>query len=367
MIIRAKGQNKLFFHIPTNSTRDLGIVLFCVGIFVICVFNYFENLFYLPLKLSENFSNSLAAILILAGVYFVFLFRKKLLIDKKEKKIIINDGVFSRAIIIFWQGKPSVKISVGLEQAGVTQHEFWQVSFLDDKMEFCIDRKINHQLDIRVLAENMAKFLECEYIDATEKKEGIIIKSSDLDLPFKERVALYPQLISKDYKKPDNLRFNISEFEDKIVYEWGFKNNLFVMELLLIIAFSLIITALPILPGKNSIFRIAIEHHDYTLYASLGFLISIIILIFSGYKHILQLLPTGLITEEFWHGIKISQNNINYNRLEEIKTKETFRGPYVQLITDKQIINLRMFDIANSRWLQYLLQKDIMDLTKTDS
>lgn len=359
-MILTKKKDETIIHTHTDSNKDLGTFLLFSGI-VGAVPVYYLILTALA-KSTDNLRPGIITGIILAilGLYFI-LYSKKILTILSEK-IIIKDSLFKPKITLKFK-KKDIYIKLKSYEIIYKGHplEFWQVNLVEGKYEYLIDKRPNHQLEMRQLAEVLAKTIGCPFLD-TSHEEEIMISPIDLDLPFKKRVLKYPQLAGMPIKKPPVVYLKIKDAPAGKTFVWGIASSKLFLEFLTIGISLLLISFIPFEAGKASYYQMCVNSENFFSYYAFGITISFVIILFGGYRASLELGGEKIsFMEKLW-GIPYSLRAISVDEVEEINLYIGIRGPMVQIVSDKKIITLRLYNQEHARWLSWIIRYYLLTL-----
>jgi len=349
MKILRKTEDLLELEVPTDSDRDLGYFLIFVGL--VCVYPLYyiiEKFVYIPWKQWVPYYY-IAAIFVAAGLYLLYYSKKK--IRATREYLTIKDGFFHAPITFRWKYSPAILLkSLEVIRRSVPTED-WMVFLVDGKHEYLIDRKVYHQIEMRVLAEQLAKFLKSTLIDVSGDLGRIEIDSHDLDLPFRERVRKYPQLKGPYIEKPAVLRMKERILPNGREYSWGIATAGFLLEILMFAGGILLLTFLPIFPGGYSLYTLSKLKDNYFFYYWFMAIVPLILLFIGGYKIHLKVTDEFVSFRESLWGIPFIIKKILNDNVEEIRYHTGLRGPVFQIISDDTIISFRLPDKERARWL----------------
>lgn len=349
-----KKENEYIIKTHTDANNDLGAFLIFSGI--VCATPIYYLILIALSKPTDNLRAGIFAgvILALIGLHLILNSRKKIAI--LQEKIIIKDGTFKPKITFKFE-KKDIYIKLKNYEMFLKAHpvEFWQISLVRGKHEYLIDKRPNHQLEMRGLAEALAKSIGCPFLD-TSHEEEIMISPEDLDLPFKERVLKYPQLAGIPIKRPSTIYLKIKDSPEGKTFIWGIASSKLFLEFLIGGALLLVLSFIPFSTNSPSYYQRCVQSDNFFSYYAFGIIILSIIIIFGRYRASLQLGKDKINFKEKLWGIPYSLKVIPAEEVEEINLYIGMRGPMVQVVSDKKIINLRIYNQENARWLSWIIR-----------
>ncbi|MFH1453740.1 MAG: hypothetical protein ABIH00_07145 [Armatimonadota bacterium] len=349
-----------FFQIPTDANKDLGAFLLFLGIIGSAPIYYLASLAIDQPTLDLRPAIWIGAFFVVLGLYFIMCSKKSFWVSKN--KLVIKDSFFKKKLTYkcdFPDKAISLK-SYEIEYRAAPV-EIWQVFLTGDKKEFLIHKKANAQLEMRQLAETLAKILECPFQDLAFEDEGITINSSDLDLPYKDRVLKYPQLLGKAIKKPQKVYFTTEQVNNNLIFSWGIMTPRLLMDILFISGIMLLLSIIPCSRGGHSFFEICVMNKQFWSYYIFAGIIIATVFILSGYKVSLVLTPKAVNFNEYIWAITYRRICIEIDKIEEINTFVSIRGAKVQIISDKKLIDIHIYNQENARWLVYQIRQYLMN------
>jgi hypothetical protein len=245
--------------------------------------------------------------------------------------------------------------------------EFWLVNLVDGKRQYVLDRRKGHQIESRSLAEALAKTINCPVLEKCENGE-ITIPREELDLPFRERVKLHPDLLGEEAKAPDACPVEVSDSPQGQKYTWRLLNAAMLNEFFTLVFFLVVLAVIPIfprpVPGEESperfavsFLQLAIQKRQYLYFYVAGSLIGAGALVLFGYRKQLVLTQEGISAQDRLWGLPIWSAHIPASELEEIWVRQSTRGAHLQLISDARIISGRIANSQVAAWLAFRIRR----------
>lgn len=355
-----KKHGEHFFQIHSNSNKDLGAFLLFLGIVGSAPLYYLASLAVNQPTEDLRPAIWIGLFFVIIGLYLIFYTKKRFWVNRE--KITMHEGLLRKKITYSCPPNKSIRLkNFEIEHRGAPV-EVWQVFLECGKKEFLIHEKINAQLEIRQLAETLAKILDCPFEDLTFEDEGIVINSADLDLPYRDRVIKYPELLGKATKKPAKVYFTVQEVNNHIVFSWGIMTTRLLTDILFICVVIFILSLIPFSSGGLSFFQVCAANKDFTFYYTFAALFILTIFILGGYKITLILSPSTIEFKEHIWALLYYKAKINIRKIEEINTFVGIRGAKVQIISDDELIDINIYDQENARWLVCLIRQYLLNL-----
>ena len=342
-------------YVSTASNRDLGVFALFFGLFGAAPLHYLGY----RLMAWEQYWNvtdalALAAFFAVIGLLFMFASRKRFEVSKEEIKV--SDGFLKRGIVYKWNTTPKIKIrSFQLEQDGRTSDQ-WTVELLDGSKSYSLDRREGSQMSSRTLAEKLAKSIGCSVIEEVDSK-AVEIPREELDMPFVERVQKYPELLGREFERPPNSGIEFEKTDGKLRFSWDFKDTGMWWEVTFVTVCLLLGSLVPLPIGKEgegfSILDIArLEGHFYYFYV-VGALCGLAFFVLFGYRLEIWAKPEQIAVQGKLWGVPIRKLTLPVNELEGISVRLTGRGALLHLISDARILDERLSDPEDARWVAY--------------
>jgi len=339
----------------TDINFNLGVFFVFCGI-VASVPIYYLYLIAAGLP-KDNFDTGymIGILLTLIGLYLMIFTKKLIIID--DKIITIKNGILRRPLIYGYDRKNCfVKLKYDDVVDKNIPREFWQVLLVNNRKEYFIDKRMNSQLELRQIAEAMAKSIGCSMLDTTFSEGDVMISSSDLDLPFKERVEKYPQLAGKPIEKPGFTLLSVSDTSNGKIFQWGVASSKLLLEILIPSAILLIISFIPFKGWGSSFYKQCLIAGEFFAYKAFFYIIGFIIVFLAGYRAKLKLENEKIVFSEYIWNVKFRSKFIPVEHVEEVNVVSNLRGVSVQIISNTKIINMRLFNMENASWLAWIIR-----------
>lgn len=359
METKVKKGGEHFFQIHTDTNRDLGIFLIFFGVIASAPLYYLASIAVNQPTYDLRPAIWIGLVFVITGFYLMFFSKKSFWVSKN--KIIIKDSFFKKRMVYDCSGSDKLIRLKNYEiEFKTTPVEIWEVFLAYGKKEFTIHKRPNSQLEMRQLAETLAKILECPFEDLTFEEEGVTINPTDLDLPYKDRILKYPQLLGKTAKEPAKVYFKVKDINNNRVFSWGIMTARLLSDILFLSALILLLSFIPIANNIPCFFKVCTEKNDFLVYYLFASLISISIVILSGYRVKLVLTPKNIEFTEYMWAFPYYHSSIDTNKIEEINMYVTLRGAKVQIISDEKLIDIHLYNPENARYLVYLIRKYLL-------
>lgn len=359
MRIVKRSENKWIIATPSKKNTDLGIFLTFLGIVAVLPSYYlFYTRFVGPQVEDWRPTIYFGAVLVIWGMLLIHTSKRRLFLSPKQ--ITIVDGWFRRSFTIRWENTPAVKFSSNLEEIRGKLVEFWQVSLMSGRLEYTLDRRPEHQLELRGLAEAVAKFLSCPFVEKGEDGQEVTIQTGDLDLPFQERVRRYPLLLGRPIPMPNKLTVKMEKEDHRLLFDWGIGTTGLLVDILALGLVFFIGSFVPWAEGHLSLYTYCAQKGDFTVYIiAVGILFAAILLVM-GYRVRLRVDGKGVDFRSTIWGIAFKHQFIPARALEEIRLSLGARGQVLQMISDADIISFRLSDSETARWLSSTVQRYLL-------
>jgi len=349
MRVARKTKDSLELYLPSEVNRDLGIFLIFFAFVGVFPLQYIAGKFVkLPWD-SYRPAGFLIVILVLAGLYLIFQTRKKILAGTGS--LTMQDGLFRKPLTLRWKSPPSIRLGRLDAVRRSVPVEDWLVFLVDGRYQYLIERSMYHQLEMRALAEELSKFLAVPLVDASGEEGEMVIESADLDLPYRERVKKYPQMIGPRVPRPALLRMKEADIRGGREYSWGIATAGFLMEILMVSILLLLLTFIPWQADGGSFYTWCNDNNNYFFYDRFAILVPGLIIIIAGYRVRFKVSKEAVdFRESFWN-IPFVNRRISMDRVEEVRYYHGLRGPIFQILSDSNIISFRLPDKERARWL----------------
>lgn len=359
MRITKKSESEILIELPTSANNDPGIFLIFIGIFGIVPSYYVITQFLgIPLGTYLYFVVYAGVLFFLAGFSIVNFSRKSICVSSDQ--ITIKEGYFRPSIHIRWKKAPQIKLKAAEVLRRGRPMEQWEIHLVDGKQDYTIDRRAYHHMETRSIAEVLAKHLSANLVDTTENSGTLEVAASDLDLPFKERIKKYPQLIGKPVERPAKVLFEITEKGKERVYSWSVGSTLFLIENLGIAGFLLLLSIIPLWEGSPSLYELCVRRGEFYLYYGFVGVIAAVLAVVMGFRARLIVNEKGIRFKKYIWGLNYYNKFISLNKLEEIKFHVTYRGPEIHIISDEIYFTFRVSNIENASWLAFEIRNFIL-------
>lgn len=344
----------VYLLIPSDSHRDLGLFLIFLGLVgTVPGFYIINRLFLHWAEWDWRLGGFVGLALVVMGMGFLLGTRKSFRVGQGE--IRMKDGLFRRVLIYRWKETPRIRMRSVDEDRGLNPTEVFEVHLVDGHYDYLLDRRPGQQMESRTLAEMLAKAIGCPVVEKSRETGDITLAANELDLSFVERAKRYPVLLGPAPDEPVPAAVQVHHDGSALVLAWSAFNKNLLSEVLVSFCLLLGLELLP-LHGREdapaqSVIDIMRASGDYTgLYAQLG-LLAAGLLILSGRRHEFRLEPTRVVWRQRVWGLTTNSATIPADELEQISVRESSRGSFLQLISDRLIITRRLVDTRTAGWL----------------
>lgn len=341
----------------SDSNRDLGMFLIFVGVVGSVPLYYLFNA--LVLRNPDwdwRMGASLGLVCVVAGVALMRLTQChfRVLHDERSGVIEVRDG-FMHGKMQYNFGPQAV---VRLQATSVTRRgadvDCWEVELIDGKNQFLLDSKVERLQESRALAEFLARSMGCPMVVTYGAGDDVSIAAADLDLSYSKRVKKYPALLGPKVERPRNCPVTVRDVDGGTgrIYSWGVLASGLLVETIGVFLAAAAVGLIPVF-GKvgdhYSLFKQAVEQHDFSYFIVCGFLVGVAVILQLGYHVEVavrgeRILATGMI----W-GISVWKRSILVESVEEIASRVRHNGVILQLVSDEMIVTVKLgrLDTAN--------------------
>jgi hypothetical protein len=235
----------------------------------------------------------------------------------------------------------------------------WIVKLVCQRYEYTLDERLGQQLESRGVAEAVAKALGCPLLEKNDDGNDVVIDSRDLDLPFHERVKKYPALLGKPIPMPANAGVHRQEGGGRIEFSWGIVTPSLLLSMVALGVVFFIVSAIPSRPEQPSYLARAHASGDYHLYVWTAAIIAGALLISAGFRIKVTLSPAEIHLSETLWGVPLLTRAIPARSIEEVQVVHTVRGPQVQVVSDRALIQFRAADADVAGWLGHEIRSHL--------
>lgn len=341
--------------LPTERHRDTAIVLLFLSAVSYYIIPLLAQSFGLSRSKAALISTPAGIALTGLAVILFFFARKRVIIE--PGKISIKDGLFARAQVFSIEAKPVVKLaSYELEDGGHSQ-EIWTVHLSDQGHQYLIDsRKGSQQILARSLSEQLAKTLGANLIETSDGQPQEF-RVEELDIPFIQRVQLYPSLLGHPVAQPTSLPCRYHRSDNTLKVSWSYLQSSLLLEVMGI-AFLLLCAGFIPLPGNGehrlTLYGIAQFTGDYRYFIGVGLFAILSLILLGGYRTQLSLdLSQDVQARSSLWGLPIKRTTMALSELEQVGANLTSRGSYLLLVSDRHIVKTMMASTETARWLAW--------------
>ncbi len=349
--------------LPTQRDRDTGVVLLFLSLVSYYAMPYLASQFGLSYGTTSLVTTPLGLLLMLSGFASLFLARKTVVVGAGQVRI--KDGFFSQAVTLRYEGVPTIKLSVYEEERHGRADEIWTVHLIDDGRQYLVDRRVGHHIQVRSLAEKMAKASGGSLIESQDGKSHQF-ELSELDLPFMARAEKYPALMGSPVEEPSEKPITYSRDASGVHVSWSFFNSGLLLEVVVLTVVLIGAAFIPLPGGPDgrgfSLYQAERSEGDYRYFAGVGVFAVLALSMLGGYRSRIEISPAkGAVSQSTIWGFPVRTGKIPLDKLEHVGVTLTSRGPYLQLISDEKILKEQLPSAQIARWLawemrQYLAQ-----------
>lgn len=259
--------------------------------------------------------------------------------------ISVQEGLLRRPMVYSYSPGAKIKLAMANTDTGAAR-ELMQVTLMDGSLYYLLDsRPISKMQESRIIAEFFCKKSGLKLL--LPHYGNLLLESTDLDLPFPERVKKYPTLIGVEPSKPPSCPITITDLNGGIDrrYSWGFLANGLLGQLISLLMIAFAIACLPLFEegdSYSSLLNYAMQMQDYTFFYAGIAVVGLIAVVLLGLG--VTITAEGYrinVSYKLW-GLVYKQRSILISKLEEIAAKEKSTGACVLLISDDLIISIRL-------------------------
>lgn len=296
---------------------------------------------------------TLSGVLSFAGVLLAVASRKRISVAPDTVRVF--EGPLRRPLTFTWADgpAPAIRLQGILSERKDHPKTTWLVKLVSGRHEYTLDERAGRQMESRALAEAVAKALSCSFVEKDERGNDLMLSAADLDLPYPERVRRYPSLIGSPVPQPSGVRIRHFERDGRREFSWGIvtPSLLFGMAILGLMFFAA--SAVPERPRHPSYLEVARARGDFHLYVWTAGILAAALLICAGFRFRLRLSAKGVrLSESIW-GVPLTSRTLPIDAIEEVQVSHTVRGPVVQVLADRRMIEFRASDPDVAQWLAY--------------
>lgn len=354
VIEKASGE----ISVPSNSNRDLGVFLVFLGLAV-----SFPVKALLGRVLDDSpwlgLMGPLGFVVVLWGFLLLRFTRKRFCVQSGCLRL--RDGWFTRGLRYTWEESPLIRLRSQEEERGRDSVIVWLVNLVDGKRQYVLDRRDGNQAESRSLAEALAKKIDCPLLETCGSGE-LLLPREELDLPFRERVKLHPELLGEELEKPEDCSIHEQILEEGRVYRWRYLSPATLNDFGVLAFFLGLLAIVPIfsspIPGSDqlerfqlSFFDLARQQGKFLYFYIAGILVFFNAVLLFGYVEVLKVTRDRVQSQDTLWGIPCSSASIPADKLEEIWVRQSSRGAHLDLVSDDCIISGRISDGEVAAWL----------------
>lgn len=356
MKIIRKTPAETIIHVPTAANRSVGVFLVFLGLVGTFPTWYIIRAWtsVVPHTRSDWYPAFVAAVL-MASTGFLLAVHSRKQIRITADNLEVRDGLFHRALHFKWSGTPIIRLQNVERGEGPRRSVTWLVKLVSERYEYTVDERVDQQLESRAVAEAVAKTLKCPLKERTVDGTDVVIDPHDLDLPFRERVTRYPALLGKPMPRPAGVPFRtrILDQGSAVDYSWSLMGMAFILDILVVGVVFFVLSAIPERQHQPSLWEAARTSGDYTLYLWVAAVIAFLLVLTAGLRVSLHLGPTSARFRELFFGIPLRTRTIPNDEIEEVRLFFSVRGPTVQIVSDRRILQFRVSDADLAGWLAF--------------
>jgi hypothetical protein len=350
---RRSKDNQVIISVASEANRDGGIFLVFLGLVGAVPLHYLvSQLLFREASWDWRVGALFGVALVFCGLWLIFFTRKRFLVGPGS--VVIREGLWRRPIRYRWRESPRIRLRCNTEERGGEPVTVWQVSLVDGRYEYTLDRRPGQQLESRMLAELLAKAIGCPVVEKTEGGE-VVIALEDLDLPFSERVKRDPRLLGECREQPRHNPIRLDRKGQEHIYSWSLFTSGLLHEISMFFLIALGLSLVPLSRESGelglSLLDLARKTGDYTYFWAVGGIYGVALAVLKGYRVQVRVGPEGAGTRILLWGLPLSQRFIPARELEEIGLCAEARGWFVHMISDTRILSVRLASKEVAGWL----------------
>lgn len=286
-----------------------------------------------------------------AGFLLGVLSNKTINIDATSVRV--TDGFLHRALTFPREEGQSIRLQSILSERNERPQTTWLVKLVAGRHEYLIDERVGRQLESRGIAEGVARALGCPLREKDDEGTELSFPAADLDFPYVERVKRYPSLIGRAIAQPPNAGVTRLEKEGRLEFVWGIVTPSLLLSMLALGLVFLVVSAIPPKANHMSYLEHARRTGSYQLFYLVGGVIVAALVFSAGYRLRLRLSPKGIYLQKSIWGIPVLRHTLKLCEVEEVQMAHTVRGPVVQVLGDRKLIEFQASDDEVAQWLAH--------------
>ena len=267
--------------------------------------------------------------------------------------VLVTDGLLRRVLTFPCEENQAIRLQSILSERADRPQTTWLVKLVAGRHEFTLDERTGHQLESRGIAEAVAKALGCRMLEKDEEGQDLTFPASELDLPYVERVKRHPSLVGRPVNEPPHVGVRRTEKDGRLEFTWGLVTPSLLMSMLSLGVVFFLVSAVPPKANQKSYLEYARLTGDYHLYMTIGAVIVAALLLSAGFRLRLRLTPKAVYLQKSMWGVPFARSSMALCEVEEVQMAHTVRGPVVQVVGDRRLIEFRASDDDVAQWLAH--------------
>lgn len=343
------------FSLPTKANHNLAIFLLFLSAVSYFIAPYLAQSFGYSAGKAALISTPAGAVLMLSGLVLLLFARKIIRIE--QGSIQIKDGFLASPLTFSFKEIPVIKLSSYEDVNGKRSVSVWTVHLITKDQQYLIDRRIENQIWSRALSEHLAKSTGANLIEVLD---GVPqeFNCSELDSSFIERIQKYPSLLGAAVAQPASKPTGYQQDEQGIKLSLSLFHSGLIVEIFMLGLLLTSIGFIPIPGGRDqasvSLYQIAGASGDYRYFQSVAAFTLISLVLLAGYKASIELSEkSGASAQIRIWGLPLRRTAIALDKLEQIGSAITSRGPYILLVSDEKIIKEMVSSSEYARWIAW--------------
>ncbi|MHC9542695.1 MAG: hypothetical protein AB9903_24560 [Vulcanimicrobiota bacterium] len=340
------------FYLRSGANSNIGIFLIFTG--AIAVLPLYWLLYYYTLRDVTDWRPALfiALLLILAGLYSIFLSRESITV--RRNCIRIDAGLFNKPLIIRWSEEPRLKLALTADENNGAC--FWELKLIDGRREYTMERLPFRRCELRIIGRHLAKFLSCPFIECDEQGGDTVINAAELNIPWIQRILKNPPSAAQAVRKPDRSLLKISAGDNSFHASWGLNSKGIFAELTVFAAILFASTCLSWNQGDCSFWAECIKRGDFFSYYAEGIILLLILISVTGSRMHLSADRNCVTFRHTLWGVALTTKTAAIDHLEDIRIDKAFRESLIHAFTNEQSIYIRISSEQDARCLHHQLQ-----------
>lgn len=303
----------------------------------------------------------LSALFILAGFIMVKFSRKKVSVRFDDSTpgtvgiIEIKDGIFGRPVSYKFGDEVQIRLSLSEVTSGKREADRWDVTLINGRSQYLLDSRLDSLQESRAMAEFLVKSMRCRLLAVLDAARTFEIDWKDVDLPYAQRAAKYPELMPVHPERPEECSIEISDIEYGAGrrYSWGITLAGMSTDLMVLFMLAVLGSVVPMWGSGSrqfSLLSMALKSGDWSFFYMLAGVAVFFIIIQMGYRSVVEIRGEKLsVSKKIW-GVSFKNDVIFLENLEAIIAHKHSNSS-VMFVSDAIVSSLR---VANDAVADYM-------------